>query len=100
MLKVVKFIILAPIAVLLLVFAFANRQIVSISFDPFVSDDNPAFALAAPLFLVLILTLIVGVIVGGAAVWLSQGRFRRAARQTRFEVDRLRERVANVPSVR
>jgi uncharacterized integral membrane protein len=100
MLKLIKFIILAPIAVLLLVFAFANRQIVSISFDPFVSDDTPAFALTAPLFLVLILTLIAGVIVGGAAVWLSQGRFRRAARQNRAEVDRLRERVANVPSLR
>jgi uncharacterized integral membrane protein len=100
MMKLVKFIILAPIAALLLVFAFANRQIVSISFDPFVSDDTPAFALTAPLFFVLILTLIVGVIVGGAAVWFSQGRFRRAARQNRAEVDRLRQHVTNAPAIR
>jgi uncharacterized integral membrane protein len=99
MLKLVKFLIVAPIALLLLVFAFANRQVVSISFDPFVSDDSPAFALTAPLFLVLILTLMVGVIVGGAAVWLSQGRFRRAARRNRAEVDRLRERVTNAPAI-
>jgi uncharacterized integral membrane protein len=100
MLKVAKFIILTPVAVLLLVFAFANRQVVSISFDPFVSDDIPAFAITAPLFLILLLTLIVGAMVGGAAVWLSQGRFRRAARQSRAEVDRLRARDANVPAVR
>ncbi len=59
MLKVAKFIILTPVAVLLLVFAFANRQVVSISFDPFVSDDVPAFAITKPLFLILLLTLIV-----------------------------------------
>src|ERR1700722_20642017 len=100
MLKVAKFIILTPVAVLLLVFAFANRQVVSISFDPFVSDDIPAFAITAPLFLILLLTLIVGAMVGGAAVWLSTGRFRRAARQSRAEVDRLRARDANVPAVR
>jgi uncharacterized integral membrane protein len=99
MLKVAKFVILTPIAVLLLVFAFANRQVVSISFDPFVSDDIPAFAITAPLFLILLLTLIVGAVVGGAAVWLSQGRFRRAARQSRAEVDRLRARAANLPAV-
>jgi uncharacterized integral membrane protein len=100
MLKLVKFIILALVALVLLAFAFANRQAVSVSIDPFGSDDSAAFAVTAPLFLVLLLTLIVGVLVGGAAVWLSQGRFRRAARQSRAEVDRLRDRAASVPSVR
>lgn len=98
--KVAKFFILALVAIALLVFAFANRQIVSVSFDPFVSGDTPAFAIAAPLFLVLLLTLIVGVIVGGAAVWLSQGRFRRAARQSRAEADRLRAQAPGAPVVR
>ena len=99
MLKLVKFVLFALVAAILLVFAFANRQVVSVSFDPFVSGDTPAFALAAPLFLVMMLTLIIGVIVGGVAVWLSQGRFRRAARQTRAEVARLRAQSASVPSV-
>ena len=98
MLRVAKFVVFAIAAVILLIFAFANRQIVSVSFDPFVSDDNPAFAIAAPLFLLLMLTLIVGVAVGGAAVWLSQRRFRRAARQSRAEINRLRGQ-GGVPSV-
>jgi hypothetical protein len=33
-------------------------------------------------------------------VWLSQGRFRRAARQSRVEVQRLRSQHTGVPSVR
>jgi uncharacterized integral membrane protein len=85
-----RFIVVAPIAILLLVFAFANRHIVAVSFDPFASGDNSAFALAAPLFLLLLLTLMVGVAIGGAATWFSQGRFRRAARQNRAEADRWR----------
>jgi uncharacterized integral membrane protein len=85
-----KFVVIAPIALALLVFAFANRQIVTVSLDPFASDDNPALALAAPLFLVVLLTLMAGVVLGGAATWLSQRRFRRAARQSRAEADRLR----------
>ena len=99
MLKAVKFLILALVAIIVLLFAFANRHMVSVSFDPFVADDTPAFAMAAPLFLVLMIALIVGVVVGGAAVWLSQGRFRRAARRHRVEAERLRAQSASVPSV-
>jgi len=88
--NILRFIVIAPVAILLLVFAFANRHVVTVSFDPFASGDNSAIALAAPLFLVLLLTLVIGVVVGGAATWLSQGRFRRAARQNRAEAERWR----------
>jgi uncharacterized integral membrane protein len=97
--KAARFVIFAPLAILLLLFAFANRQAVTISLDPFASVDNSAFAVAAPLFLVLLLTLIVGVLFGGAATWLGQGRFRRAARQHRAEAERLRARATSVPSL-
>jgi uncharacterized membrane protein YciS (DUF1049 family) len=100
MLKLVKFVVVAVVAIVVLAFAFANRQSVSVSFDPFASGEAPAFAIAAPLFLLLIAALILGVIIGGAAVWLSQGRFRRAARQSRVEVQRLRSQHTGVPSVR
>ena len=88
-----KFIVFAPIAALLLIFAFANRHIVTVSFDPFVSNDIPAFEIDAPLFVILLLTLMIGVMVGSAATWLSQGRFRKAARQNRAEADRLRSQA-------
>jgi uncharacterized integral membrane protein len=85
-----KFIVWAPIAILLLAFAFANRHIVTVYFDPFAEGDIPAFAITAPLFLILVLAIMVGVLAGGAATWLSQGKYRKAARHYRAEAERLR----------
>ncbi len=90
MLRFLKFLIIAPIAILLLLFAFANRQFVAVSFDPFPAGDVPAFAFDAPLFIVLILAGMVGVLAGGAATWLAQGKHRRGERRNRAEADRWR----------
>jgi hypothetical protein len=43
-----------------------------------------------PLFVLLLSTLVVGVIIGGIAAWLRQGRWRRAARRAETEVRVLR----------
>jgi uncharacterized integral membrane protein len=88
--NLLKFIILAPIAILLLIFAYANRHWVTVSFDPFAEGDIAAFAITAPLFLILLLTLMVGVVAGGVATWLTQGKYRKAARRNRAEAERLR----------
>jgi uncharacterized integral membrane protein len=86
-----KFIVLTPIAIVLLAFAFANRHIVTVSFDPFAADDALAVAaISAPLFLVLFLAAMIGVLAGGAATWLRQGKHRKAARANRAEAERLR----------
>ena len=77
-----KLVVIVPIAIALLAFAFANRQIVTVSFDPLPSGDVPAFAVSLPLFVVLILTAMLGVVAGGVAVWFAQGRHRRAARRS------------------
>jgi uncharacterized integral membrane protein len=90
MVRFLKFIVIAPIAILLLVFAFANRQVVTVSFDPFEAGDVPAFVLQGPLFIVLILTAALGVIAGGVATWFAQGKHRRAARASRAEAEKLR----------
>ncbi|MFN8831777.1 MAG: lipopolysaccharide assembly protein LapA domain-containing protein [Labrys sp. (in: a-proteobacteria)] len=79
--------VLVPVAALILVFAVANRRPVLLSFDPF-NVDAPAFSLSAPLFLVLFAVLMIGVVLGGAASWLRQGRHRRAAREAREQVQR------------
>ena len=79
-----KAIVLVPIAILAIAFAVANRQVVSISFDPFSSGD-PVFALVAPLFLLVFFLLSCGVVIGGAASWLGQGRYRTAARRSAAE---------------
>jgi len=68
------------LALLLLLFALANRQTVTVSFDPFDRAD-PAFAIALPLYQPIILALILGVLVGGAADWLRQAKWRARARR-------------------
>jgi uncharacterized membrane protein YciS (DUF1049 family) len=91
-----KAVVLVPIAILAIAFAVANRQVITISFDPFSAGD-PVFVLAAPLFLLVFLLICCGVVIGGIASWLGQARHRRVARQAtaeaeeaRAEVDRLR----------
>jgi uncharacterized membrane-anchored protein YhcB (DUF1043 family) len=67
-----------------------------VSFDPFSAGD-PAVVLHPRLFVLGLTLLIAGVVIGGCAAWLRQGRWRRAARlrdaelhAARSEIDRLR----------
>jgi uncharacterized integral membrane protein len=71
---------LAALALLLIAFAVANRQTVTVSFDPF-NQDDPAFALSLPLYQLSFVVLICGVAVGGCASWLRQGGWRSRARR-------------------
>jgi uncharacterized integral membrane protein len=94
--------ILLPLAAVIILFAVANRQTISVSFDPFSNPDASSAFVTAPLFLLLFLTLIVGVIVGGLATWVTQGTNRRAARAARDEADRWRdeaERLRREPPI-
>ncbi|HEV3247582.1 MAG TPA: LapA family protein [Beijerinckiaceae bacterium] len=82
-----KVIILVPLALLAVAFAVGNRGNVSLSFDPF--SDTP-YTVDVPLFIVVFAALILGVLIGGIATWLGQGRHRKAARMHRRDVERLR----------
>ena len=91
MVKFLKLIILVPVAIVILAFAIANRQSATVSFDPFASVNDPVATVTLPLFLVLFLTLLVGVIVGGVATWFTQGVNRQRARAARGEAERWRD---------
>jgi uncharacterized integral membrane protein len=80
--KILTAIIVVPLAIVIVAFAVANRQTVMVSFDPF-SSTAPAYAVTLPMFAVILLVLILGVLIGGFAAWLRQGKWRRSAR--RFE---------------
>jgi uncharacterized integral membrane protein len=87
-----------PVAIVLVLFAVANRAPVVLSLDPF-APEAPALAFQLPLFVVVFLALMAGVVVGGVADWLRQGRYRQEARARRSEVRRLeaeRERMKAV----
>jgi uncharacterized integral membrane protein len=81
--------ILIPLAVILVLFAVANRSAVTVSFDPF-SAAAPAYAATVPLFIVMFVALILGVIVGSLAMLPRQFHWWSAARRAQREAERLR----------
>ncbi|WP_298428064.1 LapA family protein [Rhodoblastus sp.] len=85
-----KYLILAPLALVFLVFALANRQNVVVSFDPFNGGDISGPQIVLPLFMILIGATMVGVLLGSFATWLRQGRHRKALREARSQVEALR----------
>lgn len=78
-----------PLAILLILLSVANRTPVHLSLDPF-SGETPAYSVELPLFAVIFLALIVGLVIGGAATWFGQSRWRREARNRRQEASTLR----------
>lgn len=90
--KALAAIILIPIVLLLVMFAVANRQVVTLSFDPF-DAANPAYAVTVPLFVLIFVLVVLGVLLGGVAAWLRQGRWRRAARRLDGQMRRLNDEV-------
>ena len=87
--------VLLPLAVILIVFAVANRHLVTVSFDPF-NTVNPSLGVTMPLFAVIIAVAIVGVVTGGIATWLGQRRWRRAARLHESDARQARLELANL----
>lgn len=83
-----KALVLVPIALVVILFAVANRKNVQISFDP-ITRDAPQLAFEMPLFVVVIVALAIGILIGGIASWLVQGKHRKAERNLKRERERL-----------
>ena len=86
-----------PLGIFFVIFAVANRHLVTVSFDPF-NSATPTVAVTLPLFVVIIAAAMLGVVAGGMATWFRQGRFRRAARQHEAEARRMRTQLADLRS--
>src|ERR1700745_117751 len=89
--------IVVPLGLILIVFAVANRHFVTVSFDPFNSVD-PSVSVSLPLFVLIILVAILGVVAGGCATWFGQRRWRRAARRHEADARAARAQLAELRS--
>ncbi|HEX2019755.1 MAG TPA: LapA family protein [Aurantimonas sp.] len=86
--RILILVLLVPLAILLIVFCVANRQLVPVSLDPI--GNLPQFAFSAPLFILLMGAVILGVVLGGLGTWLTQAHYRRKSWKRKYEVERLR----------
>jgi len=91
--RFLAWLVLTPLALVAIVLAVANRRPVTLSIDPF-SPDAPAYAVDLPLFLVILGALIVGVLIGGSAVWFGKLRWKLAAHRAEREAANLRAEKA------
>jgi uncharacterized integral membrane protein len=87
--------VLIPLGLIFLVFAVANRHLVTVSFDPFNSSD-PSVGFRLPLFVIIIGVAIAGVVAGGSATWFRQRQWRRAARQHEADARQARAQLADL----
>jgi uncharacterized integral membrane protein len=85
--RIVAFTIAFPAAVVLITLAVINRHGVQLVLDPF-RPDEPAISLVLPFYAYLFGALLLGVVLGGLATWLTQSRWRRAARARSVQAQR------------
>ena len=75
---------LALIALVLILFAVSNREMVSVSFWLL-----PGAAIELPLYLVVLGMLVIGFFAGQFVTWVGGWRWRREARRSRERIARL-----------
>jgi len=86
----------APLGLVLIALAVANRQPTPFTLDPF-NPGNPPLTAELPLFVWLFGALALGLLVGSLVTWAKQGRYRRLCREREAEIARLREQVRLKP---
>ena len=105
--RIVRFVVILPAVVVLVALGVANVHDVRLALDPFRPAD-PVLSIVLPFYAWLLAALILGVVIGGLATWLTQARWRRSARRRdaeargwRAEADRLqRERERELETSR
>lgn len=78
--KIVSLVIFLPLAIMLIVLCVANREPVRLALNPFQPSDT-VLSVTGPLFLLLFLALLVGMVIGSFGTWLAQAKYRKQARQ-------------------
>jgi uncharacterized integral membrane protein len=86
--KLFHWLVTAPLALILVIFAIANRATVTLTFWPL------PLTLEAPVYLTVLLTLVVGFLIGELVACLNGRRWRREARRLARRVDELERTLA------
>ncbi len=96
--RLIGWFILAPISIILIIFALANRQLIVVNFDPFSVNDPLIPAITIPLFLLIFILLLIGIFLGGISVWFSQAKIRWQLRKARINIKALQLEIDELKS--
>jgi uncharacterized integral membrane protein len=86
--RLIHWIVTVPAAVVAVIFAVSNRETASVTFWPL------PVVLDAPLYLVVLLALLLGFLVGELVAWINAGRARRLARERARRIEALERELA------
>lgn len=89
MMRLIKYLILIPLGIVVVVLSIANRDAVTVSLNPFsdaaAGTDLAVLSYSVPLYLLLFGFLLLGILLGGFGSWFSQGKWRRKARENEHQ---------------
>jgi uncharacterized membrane protein (DUF106 family) len=88
--RIIKFVVIVPVAIILIVLSVANRHLVTLALNPFRPEDS-VLSLSLPFFVFLFIALMIGVLIGSSATWLAQGKHRQRARDEAQEARKWRD---------
>ena len=91
--KIVNLLFVIGLSLLGILFAISNRQLVTLSVDPF-----STIAVELPLFLVIAFAILMGLVIGGAVTWMGQGTVRRNLKAAKRQEKELRKKVDQTPA--
>ena len=84
-----SWIIALPVFIFLAAFALANRNWMTVSFDP-ITPSEPLVSMSMPVWALLFGGVFIGLVSGGIATWLRQSKWRRVARKALGDLDKER----------
>lgn len=86
--RLVHWLVTLPVTIVLVVFAISNRQAVEVDFWPL------PIVIETRVFLVVLLALLVGFLIGELVAWLGGRRWRQEARRTGRRIAALERELA------
>lgn len=85
--RIFRWLITFPILLVAGFLLIANRHSIFLSLDPFNAED-PALSFQTPLYIIILISIFVGIILGGTLTWFGQHKYRRASRVERTKANR------------
>lgn len=87
--KLVLVVFTIPLAIILIALSVANRAPVLATLDPF-NPGNPALSFSLPLFAIVLVAMMVGVVLGSLLTWVKQGKHRSRAKTEASRADAIK----------